>query len=47
MMGVEGFHSVTRLVKMDGMSVRILPALGDNYMYLVSEPDVFDTHHNI
>lgn len=34
--GIRGSHSVTQYIKMASFSVEILPALQDNYMYLVS-----------
>ena len=33
--GFRGFHSEQKLVTSDTMRVRILPALSDNYMYLL------------
>ena len=33
--GLRGFHSAQKLVTGDRMRVRILPALSDNYMYLL------------
>ena len=33
--GFRGFHSAQKLVTGDSMRVRILPALSDNYMYLL------------
>ena len=34
--GVRGTHSVTKNMSQIGFQVKILPALSDNYMYLVS-----------
>lgn len=34
--GYRGTHSLSELIKMTAFSVKILPALQDNYMYLVS-----------
>lgn len=36
--GLRGFHSEQELIENSNMDVRILPALQDNYMYLVSVP---------
>jgi len=33
--GLRGYHSEQKLVVSDSMRVRILPALSDNYMYLL------------
>ena len=33
--GLRGYHSDQKLVSADTMRVRILPALSDNYMYLL------------
>lgn len=33
--GIRGSHSLTQFIKMTDFSVEILPALQDNYMYLV------------
>ena len=33
--GLRGFHSAQKLVRGNSMRVRILPALSDNYMYLL------------
>ncbi|XP_030387919.1 hydroxyacylglutathione hydrolase, mitochondrial isoform X2 [Scaptodrosophila lebanonensis] len=33
--GIRGMHSTLEEVKLDGMQVKILPALQDNYMYLI------------
>ena len=35
-LGVNGTHSDQKLVRQNKMQVKILPALSDNYMYLVS-----------
>lgn len=35
--GIRGSHSLTQFIKMSDFSVEILPALQDNYMYLVGE----------
>lgn len=34
--GLHGSHSVVAVHKLEKMKVKILPALSDNYMYLVS-----------
>jgi len=36
--GIRGFHSGQKLVEHKTMKVRILPALSDNYMYLLVDP---------
>lgn len=36
--GLRGFHSDQKLVETPAMKVRILPALSDNYMYLLVDP---------
>nr|BAN20634.1 hydroxyacylglutathione hydrolase [Riptortus pedestris] len=35
LIGAQGSHSLAKHIKMSAMSVKILPALQDNYMYLV------------
>jgi len=37
--GVRGFHSKQKLVIVASMRIRILPALSDNYMYLLVDED--------
>jgi len=37
--GVRGFHSEQKLVDQNSMKIRILPALSDNYMYLLMDQD--------
>lgn len=37
--GIRGSHSLTQFIKMGDFSVEILPALQDNYMYLVCIDD--------
>merc|ERR1719471_1058768 len=37
--GVRGFHSEQKLVSVSSMRIRILPALSDNYMYLLVDED--------
>lgn len=34
--GFRGSHSLRQSIKMNSMTINILPALQDNYMYLVS-----------
>lgn len=36
--GFRGTHSSQKTINIDTMKIRILPALSDNYMYLVSCP---------
>lgn len=36
--GVRGYHSEQKLVDQNTMKIRILPALSDNYMYLLMDP---------
>lgn len=36
--GLQGFHSGPKAVQREAMQVRILPALSDNYMYLLVDP---------
>lgn len=36
--GLRGFHSSEKIVDQNTMKVRILPALSDNYMYLLMDP---------
>jgi len=37
--GIRGFHSEQKLVSVSSMRIRILPALSDNYMYLLVDED--------
>jgi len=36
--GIRGYHSAQKVVDQNTMKVRILPALSDNYMYLLMDP---------
>ena len=35
-LGLRGVHSAQKVFQYDAMKIKILPALSDNYMYLVS-----------
>lgn len=42
LIGVQGSHSLARSIQMSGMTVKILPALQDNYMYLIIDDKTKD-----
>ena len=38
-LGFRGVHCISQVIQQDKMKVKILPALSDNYMYLVNTQD--------